>query len=112
MLTVADMGEGGVKNHQKSADVLYGRSPLQNRVLIGLTGILRDSFYYCSAVFTSPLSIWFSNLYPCIIPIGFSTNEVLARETKVTIEILWIFMERELRFGLDLGQLAVLKKRV
>ena len=44
MLTVADMGEGGVKNHQKSADVLYGRSPLQNRVLIGLTGILRDSF--------------------------------------------------------------------
>ena len=26
MLTVADMGEGGVKNHQKSADVLYGRS--------------------------------------------------------------------------------------
>ena len=37
---------------------------------------------------------------------------MLARETKVTIEILWIFMERELRFGLDLGQLAVLKKRV
>ena len=27
MLTVADMGEGGVKNLQKSADVLYGRSP-------------------------------------------------------------------------------------
>ena len=26
MLTVADMGEGGVKNLQKSADVLYGRS--------------------------------------------------------------------------------------
>ena len=26
MLTAADMGEGGVKNHQKSADVLYGRS--------------------------------------------------------------------------------------
>ena len=26
MLTVADMGEGGVKNHPKSADVLYGRS--------------------------------------------------------------------------------------
>ena len=27
MLTVADMGElGGVKNHGKSADVLYGRS--------------------------------------------------------------------------------------
>ena len=25
MLTVADMGEGGVKNGQKSADVLYGR---------------------------------------------------------------------------------------
>ena len=24
MLTVADMGEGGVKNGQKSADVLYG----------------------------------------------------------------------------------------
>ena len=29
MLTVADMGEGGVKNPQKSADVLYGRSPSQ-----------------------------------------------------------------------------------
>ena len=27
MLTVADMGEGGVKNGQKSADVLYGRPP-------------------------------------------------------------------------------------
>ena len=26
MLTVADMGEGGVKNHQKSADILYGQS--------------------------------------------------------------------------------------
>ena len=26
MLTVADMGGGGVKNSQKSADVLYGRS--------------------------------------------------------------------------------------
>ena len=26
MLTVADMGGGGVKNGQKSADVLYGRS--------------------------------------------------------------------------------------
>ena len=26
MLTVADMGVGGVKNGQKSADVLYGRS--------------------------------------------------------------------------------------
>ena len=26
MLTVADMGVGGVKNDQKSADVLYGRS--------------------------------------------------------------------------------------
>ena len=25
MLTVADMGEGGVKNSPKSADVLYGR---------------------------------------------------------------------------------------
>ena len=25
MLTVADMGEGGVKNGPKSADVLYGR---------------------------------------------------------------------------------------
>ena len=25
MLTVADMGEGGVKNGQKSADILYGR---------------------------------------------------------------------------------------
>ena len=25
MLTVADMGEGGVKNGQKTADVLYGR---------------------------------------------------------------------------------------
>ena len=24
MLTVADMGEGGVKNHVKSADELYG----------------------------------------------------------------------------------------
>ena len=26
MLTVADIGEGGVKNHGKSADVLYGWS--------------------------------------------------------------------------------------
>ena len=26
MLTVADMGEGDVKNHGYSADVLYGRS--------------------------------------------------------------------------------------
>ena len=26
MLTVADMGEGGVKNHVKSADELYGWS--------------------------------------------------------------------------------------
>ena len=26
MLTVADMGEGGGKNHQKSADILYERS--------------------------------------------------------------------------------------
>ena len=26
MLTVADMGKGGVKNHVKSADVLYGWS--------------------------------------------------------------------------------------
>ena len=26
MLTVTDMGEGGVKNLLKSADVLYGRS--------------------------------------------------------------------------------------
>ena len=26
MLTVADMGEGGVKNHRKSADILYGWS--------------------------------------------------------------------------------------
>ena len=26
MLTVADMGEVGVKNHRKRADVLYGRS--------------------------------------------------------------------------------------
>ena len=25
MLTIADMGEGGVKNGQKSADILYGR---------------------------------------------------------------------------------------
>ena len=25
MLTVADMAEGGVKNGQKSADILYGR---------------------------------------------------------------------------------------
>ena len=29
MLTVADMGEGGVKNGQKSADVLYGWPPRQ-----------------------------------------------------------------------------------
>ena len=26
MLIDADMGEGDVKNHQKSADILYGRS--------------------------------------------------------------------------------------
>ena len=26
MLTVANMGEGGVKNHWKSADILYGWS--------------------------------------------------------------------------------------
>ena len=30
MLTVADMGEGGVKNHQKTADILYGRSLIEN----------------------------------------------------------------------------------
>ena len=29
MLTVADMGEGGVKNHVKSADVLYRWSLMQ-----------------------------------------------------------------------------------
>ena len=34
MLTVADMGEGGVKNGQKSADVLYGW-PLPNKVNFG-----------------------------------------------------------------------------
>ena len=28
MLTVADVGEGGVKNHCKGADVVYGRSIL------------------------------------------------------------------------------------
>ena len=27
MVTVADMGEGGIKNYGKSADVLYGWSP-------------------------------------------------------------------------------------
>ena len=34
MLTVADMGEGGVKNHQKSADVLYGWSPTTTFIYI------------------------------------------------------------------------------
>ena len=33
MLTVADMGEGGVKNGQKSADILYGRPLLSNLTL-------------------------------------------------------------------------------
>ena len=28
MLMVADAGEGGVKNHPKSADVVYGRSQI------------------------------------------------------------------------------------
>ena len=32
MLTAAYMGDGGVKNHQKSADVLYGCSPTFNIV--------------------------------------------------------------------------------
>ena len=32
MLTVADMGGGGVKNGQKSADVLYGRSLIKNHM--------------------------------------------------------------------------------
>ena len=38
MMMVADMGEGGVKNHQKSADVLYGRSHTRlkkNRICYG-----------------------------------------------------------------------------
>ena len=35
MLTVADMGEGGVKNGPKSADVLYGR-PLMAMVIQGV----------------------------------------------------------------------------
>ena len=35
MLTVADMGEGGAKNLQKSADVLYGRSLDQLYVTVG-----------------------------------------------------------------------------
>ena len=30
VLTVADMGEGGVRNGQKSADVLYGRPPTRS----------------------------------------------------------------------------------
>ena len=34
MLTVANMGEGGVKNCQKSADVLYGRPPTQRSDII------------------------------------------------------------------------------
>ena len=33
MLTVADMGEGGVKNGQKSADVLYGRPQTTNTIV-------------------------------------------------------------------------------
>ena len=39
MLTVADMGGGGVKNGQKSADVLYGRSLGVFKVL---SSLLRD----------------------------------------------------------------------
>ena len=31
MLTVADMGEGGVKNGWKSADVLYGQPLIQQQ---------------------------------------------------------------------------------
>ena len=42
MLTVADMGEGGVKNRQKSADVLYGR-PLIISLLLYLE--YNDTFY-------------------------------------------------------------------
>ena len=33
MLTVADMGEGGVKNGQKTADVLYGWPLTQDNYL-------------------------------------------------------------------------------
>ena len=34
MLMVADSGEGGVKNHPKSADVVYGRPLLGFEVTI------------------------------------------------------------------------------
>ncbi len=38
MLTVADMREGGVKNHIKSADLLYGH-PLIDQRFIGVKNI-------------------------------------------------------------------------
>ena len=44
MLTVADMGEGGVKNGQKSADVLYGRSQRAAKLLaVNVRGLKKKS---------------------------------------------------------------------
>ena len=44
MLTVADLGDGGVKNHQKSADVLYGWSPTFNIVFDTIFGHFFDDY--------------------------------------------------------------------
>ena len=33
LLTVADMGEGGVKNGQKSAEGLYGQPPKETAII-------------------------------------------------------------------------------
>ena len=43
MLMAADMGEGGVKNLQKSADVLYGRSPRDIIIIVVVNECLNVS---------------------------------------------------------------------
>ena len=44
MLTDADMGEGGVKNHWKSADVIYGWSLVSNWSQISISAV----DYFCN----------------------------------------------------------------
>ena len=45
MLTVADMGEGGVKDAQESADVLYGRPLFYFIRLKQVNAHIKDVFY-------------------------------------------------------------------
>ena len=95
MLTVADMGEGGVKNGQKSADVLYGLPLSKNTCLMRIWGLelknrrrpaqnINDNFLEVSVdKFSFPsghatrailLAIFFTYLYPLplllFVPVG------------------------------------------